>query len=548
MTTGRRSRVRKEGEGGPGNGPLAPVDVWEGQDVHVDAIGRPRKKLPQGIAVPPSVHKSCGLARLFKGRKKKRCPPGEHRHGKFPCHPEERKHRGKGAKKEERPVPSPRALMRRIKELRWEMHYGDVDDDQREKLRDTISELYDQWGAARRWERSSEGKAWMQREKVRRAQAAGVKGFDYYAKRVDDMEAEIEALHEKRRPLSAKHDSMYEEGINWKEIRNHPVTEQLREVVDQIQKKQKARDRAISAAGITVAREWADVLRKVSGGVEAQIAAMRPGSRSYAHYDLETKIIGFSKNALKLMYAYKKNPESIDDTATNPISTTIHEMLHSVNPADIYLGPRTFIGALEEGLTEAIAHRMTENPDIIEALLGRKVKLNDTVTSAYASYVTGLEYLAEQAATAHGTDPEWFLGKWKFHVPNSQREQVITEDSRNPGVRMIITRGVSETELAQAREEREQAKLQRVGKSFASVVQKVLGNLWSAPSFTFKARGGPQSAPASGAPSNVDVRHTGSPPEGVGWQKLPRQGGAPGGVGAGAVEAAVEEQCEECYN
>lgn len=52
------SRVIKEGEGGPGNGPLAPVDVWRGKDVHVDVAGRGRKRLPQGIAVPPSVHKA----------------------------------------------------------------------------------------------------------------------------------------------------------------------------------------------------------------------------------------------------------------------------------------------------------------------------------------------------------------------------------------------------------------------------------------------------------------------------------------------------------
>ncbi len=52
------SRFMKEGEGGPGVGALAPVDVWEGEDVHVDVAGRGRKRLPQGIAVPPSVHKA----------------------------------------------------------------------------------------------------------------------------------------------------------------------------------------------------------------------------------------------------------------------------------------------------------------------------------------------------------------------------------------------------------------------------------------------------------------------------------------------------------
>ena len=82
------SRITKEGEGGPGNGPLAPVDVWRGQDVHVDIAGRGREKLPHGIAVPPSVHKA------------EDCPPGEHRHDRFDsCHPEKRKHRGAGGPK-----------------------------------------------------------------------------------------------------------------------------------------------------------------------------------------------------------------------------------------------------------------------------------------------------------------------------------------------------------------------------------------------------------------------------------------------------------------
>ncbi|KKL87531.1 hypothetical protein LCGC14_1933800, partial [marine sediment metagenome] len=50
--------------------------------------------------------------------------------------------------------------------------------------------------------------------------------------------------------------------------------------------------------------------------------------------------------------------------------------------------------------------------------------------------------------------------------------------------------------------------------------------------------GGPAASPGSLVPSGMDVRHTGSPPKGVRWQKLPRQGGqAPGGAGAGAVEA-----------
>ncbi|KKL58179.1 hypothetical protein LCGC14_2228000, partial [marine sediment metagenome] len=48
-------------------------------------------------------------------------------------------------------------------------------------------------------------------------------------------------------------------------------------------------------------------------------------------------------------------------------------------------------------------------------------------------------------------------------------------------------------------------------------------------------------------PSSMDVRHTGSPPKGVRWQKLPRQGGqAPGGAGAGAIQAAIDESCEVC--
>lgn len=87
---------------------------------------------------------------------------------------------------------------------------------------------------------------------------------------------------------------------------------------------------------------------------------------------------------------------------------------------------------------------------------------------------------------------------------------------------------------------------------YSHVVSQIMENLWGVPDFVFKndtwppatpaptggGGSGPAAAASSLAPANMDVRHTGSPPKGVSWQKLPRQGGtAVGGAGAGAIEA-----------
>lgn len=182
-------------------------------------------------------------------------------------------------------------------------------------------------------------------------------------------------------------------------------------------------------------------------------------------------------------------------------------------------------------------------------------------TMIYKVYTDTMEYVAEIAAQKSNSSPEWFLGKWKFHTDPRVRGETILRDAgmeEEPTWRNIITD--AKEKLPEMRQERQARRAER---AFKGAVRKVLDGLWNVLGFTFKGdvwppigdpegHGGGASpgAAASSLPApNVDVRYTGSPPRGVRWQKLPRQGGgAPGGAGAGAVEAAVEEPCEECYN
>ncbi len=561
------SRFAKEGEGGPGVGALAPVDVWRGEDVHVDVAGRGRKKLPQGIAVPPSVAKAAD------------CPPGEHQHDRFDyCHPEQRKHRGAGKPEEKRPYPPYRTLKRASREAYRELYHARREGLSPEGIRrleakyEKLQELY---RAAYDWETSTEGEAWLNREKVKRAKGQGHKSPEHYAKKVA-------VLEEKKQQLRDEHERLWEK---YKVTPGNDRYRYLGELQDN-NKKLKAVIASIkrvkSQSTIGFAREWTGVIKKIAGGVEPQITAIRTGSRSFAEYDLNSGIIAFSHRALEFLAKVRDNPDILWEKGPNlrpdrnafAVSSLFHEFLHSVNPAkSAYIkGDATMM--IEEGLTESIANRMVARPDVLSALLGREVdrgieaKPDDP---SYVVYTDTMEYMAELAARKSNSDPEWFLGKWKFHTDPKTRGETILDDALggttdDTGLDVLEvrrrSRSVWNNFMKEAKERlpemRQERLAQRANKAFQGAVRMAMDSLWRVPGFVFKndkyppstpaptggGGGGPAASPGSLVPAGMDIRHTGSPPKGVGWQKLPRQGGAPGGAGAGAVEAAVEETDE----
>lgn len=551
------SRFMKDGEGGPGNGPLAPVDVWRGEDVHVDVAGRGRKRLPQGIAVPPSVHKA------------EDCPPGEHRHDRFDyCHPEKRKHRGGAkAKGPGRPFPPSRTIGQESKKAfqAWYHAKRAPADPQADAMYERYRQLRELYGMARAWERSPEGQAWISREKVKRAKGQGLKSREHY-------EAKIAALEEKKEQLTEEHERLWEQYRmpRLSSEREH-YYEELRENTKQLKAVRAGIKRAKSLSTIGFAREWTGVIKQIAGGVEPQISAIRTGSRSFAHYSMESGIIGLSDHALEILEKIRNDPDLLwkqgpnlrPDRAAFAVSALVHEFLHSVNPPKDAYVKGGISGMIEEGLAEAISNRMVARPDVLSKLLGTEVERGivakpDTVQ--YKVYTDTVEYLAELAARKSNSDPAWFLGKWKFHTATKTRGETILADAGmedEPTWRNIIE-GSGE-KLQALRKER---LAQRANKAFQSAVSMAMNSLWRVAGFEFKGDkyppetpaptggggSGPATSPGALVPAGMDVRHTGSPPKGVGRKKFPRQGGAPGGTGAGAVEAAVEEPCEECYN
>ncbi|KKL59139.1 hypothetical protein LCGC14_2218350, partial [marine sediment metagenome] len=340
--------------------------------------------------------------------------------------------------------------------------------------------------------------------------------------------------------------------------------------------------RAKSMSTLGFAREWTDIIQDIAGGVETHITAIRVGGRAFAEYGLDNGIIGISDLALEILEKVRNDPDILWDDQntlrekrinTAPgrlafaVSALIHEFLHSVNPAKGAYKKGGATGMIEEGLTEAIANRMVARPDVLSKLLGTEVERGIVAkpeTPEYIIYTNTMEYLAEKAAQRSNSEPEWFLGKWKFHSNPRERGEIILDDagmSAEEGYSTMPWRDIIKEAREKLPKMKEARQAERANKAFQGTVQKVLDSAWSVLGFVFKndtwppytpaptggGGGGPTAAPGSLVPAGMDVRHTGSPPKGVRWQKLPRQGGgAPGGAGAGAVEAAVEEPCETC--
>ncbi len=544
-------------EGEPG--PLGGQDLWVGEDVHIDIPGGDRRnRKRQGIAAAPSVHKAAD------------CPDGEHRHDRFDyCHPEERKHRG-GAKAEgpKRPYPPYRTAHRQAQEAFREWYYARRDrkpQEEIDKLLATYNELKDLANASRRWEASPQGKAWVNQEKVKRAKGQGLKSRE-------DYEEKAAALQEKLDQLEKEHDRLYEKyafGATLQE--RQAYVKPINENVKQQKSLRTAIKRAQSMSTLSFAREWTGIIQEIAGGVEPHITAIRVGGRAFAEYGLEDGIISLSPSALKVLEKVRNDPDILwrtgpnlrPDRAAFAVASLVHEFLHSVNTAkDAYKkgGPTQLI---EEGLTEAIAIRMVARPDVLSKLLGKKVDKGITSKPDHPSYViytNTMEYLAELAAQRANSEPEWFLGKWKFHTDPVERPNIILGDVAGAGNVFNSGHEGWNNAIREAREKlpkmKEERLAQRENKAFQGTVQKVLDSAWSAVGFVFKndtwppqtpaptggGGGGPMAAPGSLVPAGMDVRHTGSPPKGVKWQKLPRQGGqAPGGGGAGAIQGAMKK-------
>jgi len=554
------SRLWKDvGEGEAG--PLAPNNLWVGSDVHIDIPGGDRRnRKRQGIAAAPSVHKAAD------------CPAGEHQHDRFDyCHPEERKHRGQPkAEGPKRPFPPSRTVKQKSDAAfrEWYDSRGAGGEQNRsDELYARYQQIRELYHMARGWEASSEGKAWIAREKVKRAKGQGLKSREHYEEKAAALQVKVEELDEEHKRL-------------WKKYQVTPGTERYRylgELQDNGKKLKAARAgiaRMKSMATLGFAREWTGIIKEIAGGVEPHISAIRTGSRAFAHYSLDSGIIGLSDRALEILdkvrndpdILWKKGPNLRPDKYAFAVSALVHEFMHSVNPAKDAYVKGGYSQLIEEGLTEAIANRMVARPDVLSKLLGTEVEKGIDAkpgTAEYKVYVTTMEYLAERAAQRSNSEPEWFLGKWKFHTDPKTRGETVLEDSGMNALGYDVRwRDI----MKEAREVlpgmKEERLAQRENKAFQGTVQKVLDNAWSVLGFVFKndtwppatpaptggGGSGPAAAAASLAPSNMDVRHTGSPPKGVRWQKLPRQGGqAPGGGGAGAIQGAMDEPCEECY-
>ena len=556
------SRLWKDvGEGEAG--PIAPNNLWVGEDVHVDIPGGDRRnRKRQGIAAAPSVHKAAD------------CPDGEHQHDRFDyCHPEERKHRGQGKQEgPKRPFPSSRTIKQKSDAAfsDWYHQKREGSGPQLDALYERYKQLRALYGLAREWEASPEGKEWVTREKVKRAKGQGLKSREHYEEKAEALEKRLEQLEKEHDRLFSKYNAL---DITWRE--RQPYVEPINENVKQQKAARDGAQRARSMSTLGFAREWTGIIQQIAGGVEPNISAIRTGSRHFAHYSLDSGIIGISDQALEWLETvrndpdilWKKGPNLRPDRYAFAVSGLVHEFLHSVNPAKGAYVKGGVTGMIEEGLTEAIANRMVARADVLSKLLGTEVGQGIAAkpgTPEYKIYTNTMEYLAERAAQKSNTDPEWFLGKWKFHTDPKERGETILNDSGMTGgwneavpTWRDIIRDAKE-KLPQMKEER---LAQRENKAFQGTVQKVLDAAWGVMGFVFKndtwppatpaPTGGGGSGPAAASstlvPANMDVRHTGSPPKGVRWQKLPRQGGqAPGGAGAGAIQGAMDEPCEKC--
>jgi hypothetical protein len=344
--------------------------------------------------------------------------------------------------------------------------------------------------------------------------------------------------------------------------RQQALREEAARLRQEYEKALKAIKNARAAVGLNLARHWVDILKAATGGVQPQIAALRIGSRAYAHYDPQTRIIGLSEDALARLRAIRKDPsllfkpdEEIQrlerrlkelkaegrDKGNDPeyykvlftltelrkdpmrghravyaFSAVVHEFLHSINPAGgaYEEGPQKWV---EEGLTEAITGRMVQRPDIVSLLLGKKVdqSIEPQPATKYVPYITLVEYLAERAALRHKTTPEWFLGKWKLHTPPRERLQIMREDagldSLNIGWNAIFNE--AQHTLERVREQR--LKQQR------GDFKKAIFNAWLASKPGFLVR------QASYIPFSDSIEtHSGGGQGGLGPAMIGGQGGA----------------------
>ena len=612
--TGRQLPINKDGgaaaaaAAGPGPGPMAPGDDFVvGTDVHVPVAEHRRR-------IGPSLHKMCGFAILNLAR----CKPGDHKHGEFPCHPQERAHRRpkgmrcpngqhkhddidchpsqrkhRGLKKPEKPgrqkkpkeqegnpYGSPKAIKNQMRALTSEMYgrgqpTGRPDAERAKELHDQYAELRDQYYQARAWEHTPEGRAWKKEQLVRRAQAQGQKGQEHYEAKLAALEAELPIAMQRRewsykqwRNIADVPGITYEERQVWyhKFLEADKATGKIRDAIKRTQ----------SLAAIGIAREWMGTIKKLTGGVEAEISAIRTGSKAFAHYSLDNGIIGISNRALDILRQVKANPnllfgnpeadkmrarlaelrEEGKEKGLNPeymklladlhdmevagkagkasdyayaVSALFHEFLHSVNPAKTAYreGPLQWI---EEGLTDSIANRMVARPEILGALLGQEVKQGAIAKPGpkYAPWVDAMEYLAERAAKKHGADPEWFLGKWKFHTPATvDRPGQMLDDAGidDIGAWKEIFKGARE-ELPKLREQRQAQRMAQQNKAFTDAVA---GAWWNAtPGFIFRAEA------AADAFSDAPEKH----------QNV--KGGALMGAPGVAVGRRVAQKCREC--
>lgn len=422
-----------------------------------------------------------------RGRPGKPCEAGEHRHeGADFCHPENRKHRGMQAGfksreevahraeeeevnpkpkkgrggKEKPPFPSPPKAWKAYQALKSQLDGGyeraengnlqfvdgETDPEKRTELDKKVTEARNLYYHVTAWWKSNEGEAWKKKLKLERIGAQGAKGRQYYINRIATLEQQREEASAISREARENYDEKREAAAQARggDHRGQWTTEvkeayaKYSQVAMLPHKLQASIKRARSQAGIAVAKDWIAAIPKLTGGVEAQIDGIRIGSKAYAHYSLGEKIIGVSEQALATLDKLYENPELLWGEAAKTygfaLGALFHEFLHSVNPA---VGAGGYIKygvtqAFEEGLTEAISNRMVAQPKVVSALIGKDVSKGAHAEPSHPDYIRwagGCEALAEMAAIKHHTTPEWFLGKWKFHIKNQDRYTVISQDA-----------------------------------------------------------------------------------------------------------------------
>ncbi|KKK76684.1 hypothetical protein LCGC14_2861160, partial [marine sediment metagenome] len=366
-------------------------------------------------------------------------------------------------------------------------------------------ELKDLAKAARGWEASPQGKAWVSGEKVKRAKGEGLKSREHY-------EEKAAALEEKFAALRDEHERLYEQytaAKGWEE--REPYVKKLHENVKQQKAARNALKLAKSMVTLGFVREWTGIIQQIAGGVKPHITAIRAGGRSFAEYDLESGIISLSHSALSVLEKVRNDPDILWKTGPNlrpdraafAVSSLVHEFLHSVNSAKGAYQKNQPTELVEEGLTEAIANRMVARPDVLSKLLDTEVKgvVAKPSHPKYIAAVNTMEYLAELAAQKQGGEPEWFLGKWKFQTDPKVRPNIILSDAAG-GEGNIFNAGSAgwNNMVREAREklpEMKEARLaQRENKAFQGTVQKVLDAAWSVLGFVFKNDTWPPATPA----------------------------------------------------